>query len=617
MKDLNTIISDYLTYDDTDYAIMITGSWGCGKSYYLSHELSNLINGIEYHGNLDAIGTVKKRWNNWKNKKCKAHFEYAYISLYGLASVEDFYVKVFCGLNRWADNGLVGLILATGMKHIGIEASRSDIKTVTNVSKNTVLIFDDLERVLVPVKEVFGLINSYAEHGHHKVIVVCHEDKYLKDSDYVSYKEKNFRFTYKYKADISVVYDTIISKIADTDYKTYFSTPTIKDLVLDLFRLGGNDNLRTLKFVIEIFHKIYLLVTANLKYRDKIIRNLLVSTMIYSMEYKSGEDKEQLERLKEKFEIDLSFFSTKHNDTETVSKKSISEICNEKYGSYFTQEMRQYKCIIFYVINGYLDLEAISKSIKELNDVYLREEGSPASRVYLKLQSMSTISDYEVIPAIKEMLGYVKEGKYNLYDLLNVYSLLLKYHYINICGFQITDEIDELFREAMDLTAQYHVYNPSFDIKTPIWDSRDTRTDILDKYRKIKDYASCINYKQNVKIVEKECEKFVNAAENGDIEALIAYRNNSDAMICLKDLDWSRVSKVLLDGPNKVACELVTCIEYIMNSGCIYPEAREKVMSQLMNWLPDYVEKGDGRVRYFYLTELYNHMKDILLGTNN
>ena len=43
MNELNDIIKDYLQAKETDYAIMITGDWGCGKTYYLNHELKDFV----------------------------------------------------------------------------------------------------------------------------------------------------------------------------------------------------------------------------------------------------------------------------------------------------------------------------------------------------------------------------------------------------------------------------------------------------------------------------------------------------------------------------------------------------------------------------------------------
>lgn len=68
MEKLNEIVIDYLKVKDTDYALMINGKWGCGKTYYLEHGFKNFIE--------------KKNSDNSK-------FSVALISLYGVSSPED------------------------------------------------------------------------------------------------------------------------------------------------------------------------------------------------------------------------------------------------------------------------------------------------------------------------------------------------------------------------------------------------------------------------------------------------------------------------------------------------------------------------------------------------
>ena len=73
MEDLVESILDYVRADYTDYAIMINGEWGSGKTYFWNNKVrskieSNDINGKRYH-------TI-------------------YMSLYGISNLDDISKKI-------------------------------------------------------------------------------------------------------------------------------------------------------------------------------------------------------------------------------------------------------------------------------------------------------------------------------------------------------------------------------------------------------------------------------------------------------------------------------------------------------------------------------------------
>ena len=193
-----------------------------------------------------------------------------------------------------------------------VDISKKDIATINTISNNTVLVFDDLERICsdkISAKEVLGLINEYSEHNHYKVIIVCNEDVYAghiegvsKDEEYWQYKEKTIRHTYRFEANVHNVFDAIANSFDNADFKQFLKCQ--KTFILNLFGLGGKKNLRTLKFYIDLMFKIFRNIP-EVKYKEPILRTLSVSTMIYVTEYKNGKRKEMLNELKAKYEIDF------------------------------------------------------------------------------------------------------------------------------------------------------------------------------------------------------------------------------------------------------------------------------------------------------------------------
>lgn len=47
MDDLVESILDYIRADYTDYAIMINGEWGSGKTYFWNHKIRNKIEAMQ------------------------------------------------------------------------------------------------------------------------------------------------------------------------------------------------------------------------------------------------------------------------------------------------------------------------------------------------------------------------------------------------------------------------------------------------------------------------------------------------------------------------------------------------------------------------------------------
>ena len=50
VEDLVESILDYVRADYTDYAIMINGEWGSGKTYFWNHKVKNKIESLRING---------------------------------------------------------------------------------------------------------------------------------------------------------------------------------------------------------------------------------------------------------------------------------------------------------------------------------------------------------------------------------------------------------------------------------------------------------------------------------------------------------------------------------------------------------------------------------------
>ena len=74
MEDLVESILDYIRADYTDYAVMINGEWGSGKTHFWNNKVRNKIESLQLNGR---------------------KYTTIYMSLYGISNLEDISKKIF------------------------------------------------------------------------------------------------------------------------------------------------------------------------------------------------------------------------------------------------------------------------------------------------------------------------------------------------------------------------------------------------------------------------------------------------------------------------------------------------------------------------------------------
>ena len=624
--DIKQTIQDYLNASYTDYAIMINGDWGCGKTYFLNHDFDSLVKSVECLEDPDNVGKIKQATKSVLPGKSESPYNYepAYISLYGLSSPDDFKYRVFLGVNSWAKNSVMGFVGSLTSKVVGAfgaDLNKEDISKFAPISNNNVLVFDDLERISfdkISVKEVLGLINSYVEHDKRKVVIVCNEKVFEgdengneRDEEYWTFKEKTVRYTCSYEADIPSVYDALIVPIKNEAYRSFLTDA--KPLILQIFARGGKKNLRTLKFFIDSMEQVYNAIP-QLKNRNAINRRIVITYLLYSIEYKNGRCIDDLKGLKEKYEIDLDaniFLDRVGLQSQDSPKEpSYADILGERYGGFYNDEMMHFPHLVDYIVTGSLDSKMVEQVSVELDEEYQKCEVKEEFQVYRDLNSFSTISDDDVTGKIESMLRFVEEGRYSPYDLLNVYALLVKYHCYKIADFSLTDDMDKKFIAALDAHSATWVYNDMFFYKTPVWDDRERGNESYEKYMAIKNHAIDLNNKSRLRERGNEFNKFLEEAELDNVSAIRHYRESYDNRISLSGVDWSRITAVLQNGSNAMACELAQCLQFIVSdSSCIKPDDMSSFKDVFVKWLDDYMAQEDHRIRRMYIAELYKHIK--------
>lgn len=350
-EEIIKIISEYIENKNTDYAIMIDGEWGSGKTHFILKKLKVELNNV------------------WK--KNKKEIKFIYVSTYGVKDTIELDNKIYEEIikeflpekikKKYKDieNGLGSLyeIIKEFTKWPNI--SKNSIRSLIEIlqkrnQKNYVLIFDDLERSEMPITELLGYINEFVEHKEMKTVIIANEKEILKkkmysncELKYIAAESENLNIPVKKKSyvDIFNSYDkkgdvdnknidieslnSRVEKIFGEDLLysqikekligiTIYYIPNLENVIeviieenirnekikdyikdnkhklINLMKNKNHINIRTLKIALRIIEKILnVIFDMDLsKYEDRVINNckmdILTYTMIACIEYKEG-----------------------------------------------------------------------------------------------------------------------------------------------------------------------------------------------------------------------------------------------------------------------------------------------------------------------------------------
>ena len=326
MEELVESILDYVRSDYTDYAIMINGEWGSGKTYFWNNKIKNKIEGLRLNGR---------------------KYTTIYMSLYGISNLEDISKKIFIETTQLMDKNLRKYMEANNQTHIPEYAKNGlDMANFFGVSQNgdkvdyskffstedKILCFDDLERANVDVIDILGYINNFVEHDHIKTIIICNEKElatklknsnlemktfiatYLLDkeggssktdkpmvekiqekieyvfdkaNDYERIKEKLIGETFEYAPEFNYIINGILMRYeSNPDLIRFLRENTY--LITSTFNKSGTRNLRILKHALNDFKRIYELVSKSYpNISNKILQTMLIFTIAISFEIKA------------------------------------------------------------------------------------------------------------------------------------------------------------------------------------------------------------------------------------------------------------------------------------------------------------------------------------------
>lgn len=419
MEETTEAIIQYVEQPKTAYALMLTGEWGSGKTYYWENILS-----LE----------IKKITCNDQGEKS---FIPLYVSLNGITNVKELEESIFYEVffNYKYVNGTLDYInkiprapeftkMVTGVGNkvlnhrIGV--SLKDLKTfpkVISTRKNIVLCIDDIERSSLTVYEIFSYLNKYIEHDNMKILFLTDESKiHKKEETYYSMKEKVVGKTILYEPDSAAIIETIISSYDDPLY-SWLSTN--KDMILNTIKESGNENFRILQHCLEDYARLYSFTigmdSIDQHLKSNYLRDQLKFIIVCAIETKTNSD-------------GVDFFNSleTHIDFQRYHFSEKGEK-NRKINYYKNKIENRYDTFVFFkstqqlITVGLLKKDIIHNEI-QTRVQYSKDKKSPAR---ILLEGYWTLSDREFVEELDKFYLALIDGEIKLSYYLNAMELLI------------------------------------------------------------------------------------------------------------------------------------------------------------------------------------------------
>ena len=642
MEDLVESILDYVRSDYTDYAIMINGEWGSGKTHFWNHKIKRKIESMQLNG---------KR------------FTTIYMSLYGISNLEEISKKIFIETTQLMDKNLRKFMNANEQSTIPEYAKTGiDMANFFGVTQNgdkidyaeffstddKVLCFDDLERANVDVIDILGYINNFVEHDHIKTIIICNEKElstklkssnlemktfiatYLLDkqnelnkndkpmvekiqkkietvfdkaNDYERIKEKLIGETFEYAPKFDYIINGILMRYENNPDLIRFLRENTR-LIISTFERSGTRNLRILKHALNDFKKIYEMVNKNYpNTSNRVMQTMLIFTIAISFEIKAGKvTKDKFINIKDNEEYKSILVSSRI----LMDNRQfyIKEFDNNYYYN-FKSEYRFFKFIEYYVRTRIFDMRLFKENMETIRNT-VDTENLPGYKRLLT-EEYWKISDDEFDKVIENIIEDVKQGNLKLIDNVKIFAYFSYFVKKKLIDYDLKT-IKSVFFNGMNLASLKSEYCDNVEeelSKIAIDEDAEDMEDILKHFNMLNSQLHDKMYKEKAEEVfkcipmkmEQFYEKFDKECMNIPIFKYYDPYQMFQRISCASNEDIVLIKEKLANRADKYTKEI---------------EPEMKNIKQLKQVMDDYLKGKDPSIKIVMLKEFSNNLGYIL-----
>ena len=642
MEDLVESILDYIRSDYTDYAVMLNGEWGSGKTHFWNNKIKKKIESMQLNG---------KRYTT------------IYMSLYGISNLEEISKKIFMETTQLMDKNLRRFMNSKGQETIPEYAKTGiDMANFFGVTQNgnkldyaeffatddKVLCFDDLERANVDVIDILGYINNFVEHDHIKTIIICNEKElatklkssnlemktfiatYLLDkqnelnksdkpmvekiqdkiehvfdkaNDYERIKEKLIGETFEYAPKFDYIINGILMRYENNPDLIRFLRENT-GIIISTFNRSGTRNLRILKHALNDFKKIYEMVNKSYSNTsNRVMQTMLIFTIAVSFEIKAGKiTKEKFINIKDNEEYKSILVSSR---ILMDNRQFYIKEFDQNYYYNFKSEYRFFKFIEYYVRTRIFDMKLFKENMDTIRNT-VDTENLPSYKRLLT-EEYWKISDNEFEAVIEDIIEDVKEGKIKLIDIVKIFAYFSYFSRKGLIKYDLKT-LKSMFFNGMNISSLTSEYCSNIEEelgKIVIEEVEEDMEEILKHFHKLNDQLLDKMYREKaeeiMKCIPMKMEQFYEKFDRECMKVPIFKYYDPFQLFqrisCASNEDIVLIKEKLLDRANRYTKQI---------------EPEMKNIKQFKQIVDDYIKGKESTIKIVMLKEFSKSLESIL-----
>lgn len=642
MEDLVESILDYIRSDYTDYAVMLNGEWGSGKTHFWNNKIKKKIESMQLNG---------KRYTT------------IYMSLYGISNLEEISKKIFMETTQLMDKNLRRFMNSKGQETIPEYAKTGiDMANFFGVTQNgnkldyaeffstddKVLCFDDLERANVDVIDILGYINNFVEHDHIKTIIICNEKElatklkssnlemktfiatYLLDkqnelnksdkpmvekiqdkiehvfdkaNDYERIKEKLIGETFEYAPKFDYIINGILMRYENNPDLIRFLRENT-GIIISTFNRSGTRNLRILKHALNDFKKIYEMVNKSYSNTsNRVMQTMLIFTIAVSFEIKAGKiTKEKFINIKDNEEYKSILVSSR---ILMDNRQFYIKEFDQNYYYNFKSEYRFFKFIEYYVRTRIFDMKLFKENMDTIRNT-VDTENLPGYKRLLT-EEYWKISDDEFEAVIEDIIEDVKEGKIKLIDMVKIFAYFSYFSRKGLIKYDLKT-LKSMFFNGMNISSLTSEYCSNIEEelgKIAIEEVEEDMEEILKHFHKLNDQLLDKMYREKaegiMKCIPMKMEQFYEKFDKECMKVPIFKYYDPFQLFqrisCASNEDIVLIKEKLLDRANRYTKQI---------------EPEMKNIKQFKQIVDDYIKGKESTIKIVMLKEFAKSLGTIL-----